>query len=360
MRFMAMVDGLTFGAPGGMLDLRIPQPVLRRPNPGPTLSVGPAMDGIIRQQSSHQATEAVIATTPITDVKSGSWLQAAVGALTVTTMIAGSVFTFSQIQSMRRQAAVTPRVVSAQAAPQTTAPAKAAPALTASQLQSKIDAISTSLGAPSGIVVIDLKTGISASSNPDQVFTAASLYKLFVAESVYQKIDQGQLTLNSPAGNGQSVGQCLNNMITWSDNNCGVTLGTLVGWERQNSRLQAAGFGHTMLRASNSELTSSGDVALLLKRLYDGTLLSDASNQHFLGLLKAQQVNNRLPARLPAGTVVAHKTGDLDGLLHDAGIVYGPKGNYLVSIMSGPWSNIGAGPGAIAGASAQLYALLQQ
>jgi beta-lactamase class A len=79
-----------------------------------------------------------------------------------------------------------------------------------------------------------------------------------------------------------------------------------------------------------------------------------------MDLLKDQRVNNRLPQGLPGGTVIAHKTGDLDGVVHDAGIVYGPKTNYLVVVTSGPWNAPGNAPAMFADLSRQLWNYFEQ
>jgi hypothetical protein len=52
-----------------------------------------------------------------------------------------------------------------------------------------------------------------------------------------------------------------------------------------------------------------------------------------LDLLAAQQHADRLPAPLPLGVRVAHKTGELPNLRHDAGIVYAPSGAYVFVAM---------------------------
>ncbi len=207
-----------------------------------------------------------------------------------------------------------------------------------------------------GLVITDLRTGQSTSMNEHQVFISASLYKLFVAYSVYRQIDTGALSLTTPVGN-TTVAGCLDRMITVSDNACGVTLGNLVQWESQNTNLQAAGFKDTKLARSSDERTSAADVANLFQQLYSGKLVSPSSNEHFLSLLKRQQIANRLPARLPAGTIIAHKTGDLDGLVHDAGIVYTPGGDYSLTVLSGPWPSPADAPATIADLSAQTYKL---
>jgi len=53
-----------------------------------------------------------------------------------------------------------------------------------------------------------------------------------------------------------------------------------------------------------------------------------------LDLMLAQQVNDRLPALLPPGTEVAHKTGNLPEVTNDVGIVYDPQPAYVIAVLS--------------------------
>ncbi len=256
--------------------------------------------------------------------------------------------------------------VAAAAAPTTPTPTSAetaaAQALSAetTALQSLVSQFAAGAGAPTYIVVKDLKTGATTSNAADQTLTSASLYKLFVAHGIYTLIDNGKLSLSSSVpGTGSNVEQCLTAMITVSDNNCGEALQTMLGIGKYDATMHQYGFTHTAFGPSPNQ-TSAGDVALLLERLYNGTLLGPTSTQHFVGLLKSQRINNRLPQGLPAGTVIAHKTGDLYGYLHDAGIVYGSKTDYLVVMMSGQWNNTGIGVSKFAELSSKLYGQLEQ
>jgi beta-lactamase class A len=243
------------------------------------------------------------------------------------------------------------------------APSKSAPGVATVKpgLQSIIDNfVNANTPANWGIVVKDLKTGQTASYQPDRQIASASLYKLFVAERIYQRIDVGQLNYGDPAGGGtgETVDQCLIVMINVSDNDCGRALGGILGWGAQNQALSQEGYTETDM--STPQQTSASDVARLFTRLYDRTLVSPNSEDKFLGLLKDQQVNNRLPQGLPAGTVVAHKTGDLDGVVHDAGIVYGPKTDYLVVVTSGSWNAVGDIPPMFSDLSSQLWSFFEQ
>ena len=53
-----------------------------------------------------------------------------------------------------------------------------------------------------------------------------------------------------------------------------------------------------------------------------------------INTLKDQERNHKLPALLPPDTVVAHKTGELNGVEHDAGIIFGPFGACCVSVLT--------------------------
>ncbi len=247
------------------------------------------------------------------------------------------------------RAASTTATAPADPVPQTEQSQLAATAVTASSLQQLMDNFGQS--GTYSLYVKDLNTGQLGVVGPDRSFRSASLYKLFVASEIYRRIDNGTLSYTSVAGSGtgNNVAGCLNLMITISDNGCGNALGSLVGWNNLTQTLRAQGFGGTSL--NQPMVTTPRDVGTLFERLYAGTLLSPDSSANFLALLKAQKVNNRLPQGLPASTTFAHKTGDLDGFLHDSGIVYGPKTNYLVVMMGAP----GARPSDFATLSQRLW-----
>lgn len=248
-----------------------------------------------------------------------------------------------------------------------TAPApKAAPAAPAAapvrqeSLQSMLEAFNSHHAGKYAIVVKDLKTGETGAVNASRSMTSASLYKLFVAAKVYQRVDAGQTSLSAPAGRGtgRTVGSCTEIMIDISDNECGRALATILGWGRQDAELQKDGYTGTKL--SDPQMTSAGDAARLLERLYNGSLLSPGMSGEYLKHLKDQRVRDRLPKGLPVGTEIAHKTGDLNGYVHDAGIIYGPKTDYLVVMMSGPHGAPESAKPAFGDLNAKLWARLQR
>jgi len=81
--------------------------------------------------------------------------------------------------------------------------------------------------------------------------------------------------------------------------------------------------------------TTARDLAVLLAALQSGRAASPASTAVALGMLKAQEFNEGIPAGLPPGTPVAHKTGWLTSVSHDAAIIY-PAGRppYVLVILT--------------------------
>lgn len=76
------------------------------------------------------------------------------------------------------------------------------------------------------------------------------------------------------------------------------------------------------------------DLAAMLTALVNGELLSPASTDLAVRILKDCQTNSRIPARLPKGTEVGHKTGTLNQRTNDAGVVFAPSGAFSLVLMN--------------------------
>lgn len=74
--------------------------------------------------------------------------------------------------------------------------------------------------------------------------------------------------------------------------------------------------------AGLQNLVTATDLARTLQALYVDGVASPANRDEILAVLAAQQINDAIPVRLPPGTRVAHKSGWVEGISHDAGIVY--------------------------------------
>ena len=87
--------------------------------------------------------------------------------------------------------------------------------------------------------------------------------------------------------------------------------------------------------AGKNNTTDALGLLALFEAIGKGKAVSAKSSADMLDILKRQKFNNRIPAGLPAGTVVAHKTGEITGICHDAGIVYSARPYVLVVLTRG-------------------------
>lgn len=75
--------------------------------------------------------------------------------------------------------------------------------------------------------------------------------------------------------------------------------------------------------AGISNVTTARDLMILLRAMAQGAAFErDASRDLAFQILAAQEFNDMIPAGLPPGTKVLHKTGDITRIRHDAAIVY--------------------------------------
>ncbi|SRR5581483_400488 len=84
----------------------------------------------------------------------------------------------------------------------------------------------------------------------------------------------------------------------------------------------------------NNEVTANG-VARLFRLLCEGKFLRDEFREQALDVLRAQEFNSMIPAGLPESAKVAHKTGEISTVCHDAGIVFLPdRKPYVIAILT--------------------------
>lgn len=86
-----------------------------------------------------------------------------------------------------------------------------------------------------------------------------------------------------------------------------------------------------------SNSTTAKDLLVIFEQLATDTLISKEANKEMIAILKDQVYNDMIPAKLPEGTTVAHKTGWITGVHHDSGIVYTDEANgegYILIFLS--------------------------
>jgi beta-lactamase class A len=97
---------------------------------------------------------------------------------------------------------------------------------------------------------------------------------------------------------------------------------------------QSAGSGGRAVVPEQTDRASPHDLCHLMEMIGQHQILDAASCDDILDILKRNKSDSRIPALLPSGTVVAHKTGTIRGVRNDVGIVYAPSGPYAVAILS--------------------------
>jgi beta-lactamase class A len=83
-----------------------------------------------------------------------------------------------------------------------------------------------------------------------------------------------------------------------------------------------------------NETTARG-LFVVLNAIARGQAVSRVASDRMVEVLAAQKFNDGIPGGLPPGTKVAHKTGTITRVHHDAGIVYGPQQGVLVLLTRG-------------------------
>ncbi len=263
------------------------------------------------------------------------------------------------------------------------------------QIQHRVAADS---GAYVGLAYVDLGSSDTLFLDADSSFHAASTMKVPVMIELFRRarsgsfrMNQGLLVVNqfaslvdgSPfsldAGSDsdsslyQKVGErvrvdsLLWRMITRSSNLATNTLITLVGADAVTQEMRQLGAnriqvlrgvedGKAFDRGLNNT-TTARDLAIILRAIQDGTAAPPDETRAMLSILLAQEFNDRIPAGLPPGTRVAHKTGDITAVAHDAAIVYPPsRPPYVLVVLTRGIRDEAKSSKLIADISAMVYA----
>ena len=222
------------------------------------------------------------------------------------------------------------------------------------------------------VYVCNLAKNTEGSIN-DQQMQAASLIKLYIMGAVYEDYDSLSSKYSKDA-----LDNALNSMITVSDNDAANTLVNYLGggddaagMARVNKFCQDHGYTSTsmgrLLLADNSNgdnYTSAKDCGKFLKTIYQidkGTATDNndtlAGAEYMYRLLKMQTRKNKIPAQMPSNVKVANKTGELDTVENDAGIIYDTaKGiDLVVCFMSQDLNDTTAAQNTIAQDSRAIY-----
>lgn len=164
-----------------------------------------------------------------------------------------------------------------------------------------------------------------------KIFRTASTYKLFVAYGALKRVEAGSWQWSDLVHGGRNLTKCLDDMIVKSDNACGEAMLAKIGYKTLTNELSAIGLKKSSFMHDVPE-TTAGDLTAFVGALQAGQLLNPSSTSTLLSAMKRNVFRQGIPAGASGQT--ADKVGFLDGLLHDAAIVYSPSGTYALTIMS--------------------------
>ena len=137
-------------------------------------------------------------------------------------------------------------------------------------------------------------------------------------------------------GDEVTVEQAIEAVAQVSRNTAAWLLIRVLSWEALGATAERLDLPNTRFCcvAGEPAVITAEDLATFFELLAEGQIVSPWVSEKIVDQLARSQISDRIPARLPAGTVVAHKTGDLEDVGHDAGIVYSPRGPLVFVFLS--------------------------
>jgi beta-lactamase class A len=231
-------------------------------------------------------------------------------------------------------------------------------------------------GADVGIVFERLDGTVVWSLHRDDVFHAASTMKIPVMIELFHQFRQGKLNLDDPlaiknefhsivdgsafaldpkedseaelykaVGQTRTFRQLCDLMITVSSNLATNLLIEKLGVDNIRAGVHTLhADGMNVLRGVEDQkafdqhlnnTTTAQGLATLLEAIAKGQAVDQEASREMIEILQRQSFNEGIPAGLPAGARVAHKTGEITKIHHDAAIVFAPEPFVLVVLVRG-------------------------
>jgi beta-lactamase class A len=210
-----------------------------------------------------------------------------------------------------------------------------------------------------GVFLFDVDTGNYVDFNGDTVLGAASTIKTPILAAFFQAIDEGKVRLDDKVtlkkehiggGSGElqdqkpgkqfSALEVANKMIVISDNTAtNMLIDLLGGIEILNDKFKQWGLTHTQLQnllpdLAGTNKTTAKDLVNIMALMNQGQLISLKSRDRALNIMTQTANNTLLPKGLEKGATIAHKTGTIDTIAADVGIIDMPNGKrYLLGVI---------------------------
>jgi beta-lactamase class A len=243
----------------------------------------------------------------------------------------------------------------------------------------------------------DLQTGQELLINERESFHAASTMKTPVMIEVFRQAGKGKFALSDSItvhqnfrsiadqsefildqtsdsdqelykhmGQKQDILSLLKRMIVTSSNLATNMIIELVGAKHVNHTMRKLGAKDIRVLRGVEDIkayekgvnntTTAYDQMLIYSRLAEGKIAGAEGTRSMINILLEQEHNEIIPARLPKEVKVAHKTGYITGIQHDAGIVFLPDGRkYVLVLLSKDLQDEKAGIEVLARVSEMIY-----
>jgi beta-lactamase class A len=181
------------------------------------------------------------------------------------------------------------------------------------------------------VFVHDLNSDRTVNINVDDEYDSASLYKLFLLEALEHKLPHDEWKRTNVGKT--KISQCLESMLKVADNPCSEPLVEYLGGEYVDEINQKNGFVKTSVAGASGRKTTPSEVGELLIRLKKGHILSDKSRRFVFDALYQQTYSKGIPSGC-INCRTANKSGELNSVSHDAGVVTHGANSYVLVIMS--------------------------
>ncbi|WP_377889062.1 serine hydrolase [Alkalihalobacillus sp. R86527] len=220
----------------------------------------------------------------------------------------------------------------------------------------------------------------------DQPVSSASIIKIPIMLEALKQVDMGRIQLNDEitiepenivegAGvlshlsdlHNWTISDLITLMIVSSDNTATNQLIDRLGISSVNSTMRSLGcfhstlmrkmMDHDSLKLGRDNLMSACDTVTLLNEFHNGNTLSKPSKDWARSVLAKQQFQDKFPSKINRLTPgqLAHKTGELNGIEHDVGILNTPHGSVIYAFLTAGLIENRYGREAIANAGRLLY-----
>ena len=191
--------------------------------------------------------------------------------------------------------------------------------------------------------------------NADMPLIAASIIKIPVMIEAFRRFENGEMDRNAihvlreeekkpscgalnrmHAGLEVTMRDLVDLMIVLSDNTATNIMIDYLGVDAVNRTLRGFGaetttlcrklFDTTGIKAGLRNTICACEIGMLLEKMAKGELISPEADAEMIDILKNQKLNGKFPFFLkPRGIKSAHKTGEDDGITHDAAVIYTEK-----------------------------------